>query len=191
MKAILLSLTVLFMTVAAHAGAIADHPLEIKDAGIVLLNGSIPILFERLGLQKAREFVSHEHQIEAVHYLEEVASGWNTKDDSLLALDKILCGIPVTTFAPADLKPTSEQKNIIENLITATIHNWPAVGSASLDGFRRNWLERPGTLVEKSDYWELTVEHRAYDVLLIKFPYSFSIIKYPWMTKPLHVIWKY
>ena len=50
---------------------------------------------------------------------------------------------------------------------------------------------RNANLVEKNDFWELTVEKRAYDLLIHKSPFSFAIIKYPWMEKPLHVVWAY
>lgn len=71
------------------------------------------------------------------------------------------------------------------------ISYWPAIGNTSVNGFRGNWLVRDGLLTELEDKWELTVEKRAYDVLIHQSPFSFSIIKLPWMEKPLHVTWPY
>jgi hypothetical protein len=190
MKYNFLALSVLLMTAVAHAGG-GDHSLEVKDAGVVILQGYFPTLFERLGFQTNGKFVSQAQQFAAVHALEELATGADVKDDSLLALDKVLCGVPVTEAVPADFTPTSAQTSMIESLITAAISNWTAIGATSVNGFRGNWLVRPGTLVETPEYWELAVEHRAYDLLLAKSPYLFSTIKYPWMTKPLRVDWKY
>jgi len=182
------------MNVAVQAAPsttpISDHPIEVKDAGIVILNAYFPTLFKKLGLQKDNQFISPAQQTEAVQYLEELATGTTTKDDSLLSLNKVLCGLSVTTSASTDFTPTSDQRTVIEGLISAAIAHWPSIGSTTINGFRGNWLVRQGTLVEKSDSWELTVERRSYDVLLDRSPYSFSTIKYPWMTKPVHVIWK-
>ena len=82
-------------------------------------------------------------------------------------------------------------KNLIEELINAAISYWPEIGSCSIPGFRGNWLVRDGLLTEFEDRWELTVEKRPYDLLISHSPFSFSIIKYPWMPKPLHVNWPY
>lgn len=50
---------------------------------------------------------------------------------------------------------------------------------------------RNGLLNETANRWTLTVEKKAYDLLIQKSPFSFSIIKFPWMEKPLHIDWPY
>ena len=82
-----------------------------------------------------------------------------------------------------------EEKLLMYGLIRAAISNWQSVGETTVNGFSGNCLVRDGLLQEMEDRWELTVEKSAYDLLLHKFPFSFSIIKYPWMEKQLHVIW--
>ena len=86
---------------------------------------------------------------------------------------------------------SQEHKTLIEGLIEAVIGYWPAIGDTSIEGFRGNWLVREGILREEEDRWTLTVEKKAYDILMLKSPFSFSIIKLPWMTKPLHVSWSF
>jgi len=90
-----------------------------------------------------------------------------------------------------DIDISEKEKNIIDGLISAAISHWPRIGKCSVDGFRGNWLVRDGLLTEQDDRWELTVEKRAYDLLISKSPFSFSIIRYPWMPKPLYVTWPY
>jgi hypothetical protein len=169
----------------------AKGGITVKNAGAVLLNNYIAMLFERLGLINNKTFSNAVAQAEAVHYLQYVITGLSRTEESLLVLNKVLCGVPIAepvqdgiTISPANVK-------LIEGMITAIIGYWPAIGQCSVDGFRGNWLVRDGLLVEQDERWELTVEKRAYDLLINKSPFSFSIIKYPWMAKPLHVNWTY
>jgi hypothetical protein len=165
--------------------------IPVKNAGIVLLNSYIPVLFERLGIPLDKKFASPAAQADAVHYLQFPATGLSHTEESLLPLNKVLCGLPLSAHVPGGIDSSSGHQAIIEGLITAAIEHWPAIGASSVDGFRRNWLSRDGLLVEGDERWELTIEKRAYDVLISRSPFSFSIIKYPWMDKPLHVNWPY
>lgn len=163
----------------------------IKNAGLMLLNSYILLLFERLGLVHDKKFIDTENQTAAVNYLQYTVTGISHTEDFLLPLNKILCGLPLSQPVGEGISISDEHKTIIDGLIKAVISHWPAIGSTSIEGFRGNWLVRDGLLVERDDRWELTVEKRAYDILISKSPFSFSIIKYPWMDKPVHVIWPY
>ena len=120
-----------------------------------------------------------------------VDTGMTETDESLLTLNKILVGLSPNTPVKNSVEMTQEQKDLIDGMINAAISYWPSIGQTSVNGFRGNWLVREGILRETEDRWELTVEKRPYDVLMIKSPFSFSIIKLPWMTKPLHVTWPF
>lgn len=163
----------------------------IKNAGLVLLNSYIPILFDRLPIVKNNNFLNAAVQLDAVHYLQYVSTGLSDTEESFLVLNKILCGLPINQLVQNGIIITDAQQTLISGLINAVITHWPAIGSSSLSGFRGNWLIRDGLLTEQEDRWELTVEKRAYDLLISKSPFSFSIIKYPWMQKKLHVNWIY
>ncbi|WP_428229554.1 contractile injection system tape measure protein [Flavobacterium sp.] len=165
--------------------------ISVKNAGVVLLNNYIELLFERLNLVKEKNFTSIENQIKAVQYLEYVITGSRQTEESYLSLPKLICGIPLTNSVAGEIEISEENKELIEGLITAITERWYAIGSCTVDGFRGNWLVRNGLLLELEDKWELTVEKRAYDLLIHKSPFSFSIIKYPWMSKPLHVNWSF
>jgi hypothetical protein len=165
--------------------------VHVKNAGIVILNSYIPILFDRLGLLDKNNFLHKEMQADAVHYLQYLVTGLTETAEELLSLNKILCGLPISAPVKSSINISNENKELLESLIHAAINYWPAVGDTSVNGFRGNWLVRDGVLSEYADKWQLTVDKRAYDLLLQHSPFSFSIIKFPWMEKPLHVSWPY
>lgn len=163
--------------------------IAITNAGLVLLSNFIEALFERLQLLSDKQFTSVENQSKAVQYLLFLVTELRRTDERYLLLNKVLCGLPVTQTVPNDITISEEEKDLIHGLIQAAISHWPSIGDTSVEGFRGDWLVRDGLLQEKEDRWELTVEKRVYDVLINHCPFSFSIIKYPWMEKPLHVTW--
>ncbi len=166
--------------------------IAVRNAGVVLLNGYFQMLFDRLGLLNAdKKFRDKTVQLEAIHYLQYVITGMSNTDESFLPLNKILCGLSLADPVPEGLAISEENKKLINGLIKAAIGYWPAIGNCSLAGFRGNWLVRDGILTEQEDRWELVVEKRAYDILIHKSPFSFSIIKQRWMDKPIHVSWPY
>lgn len=163
--------------------------IPVKNAGLVLINHYIPLLFERLNLTDDNKVFWPEKQAAAVHHLQFLASRQLETDGWDLALNKLLCGIPLrepvknqTVISLADIE-------MMTQLLEAMIAHWKAIGSSSIDGFRGNWLVRDGLLSEQDDRWELFIEKRVYDVLINQSPFSFSVIKYPWMIKPLYVQW--
>lgn len=165
--------------------------IEVRNAGIVLLNDYIAMLFERLKLTSENKFISNEYQVRAVQYLQYVITGMQETEEVYLTLNKVLCGLPLTDTVPDFIEITDQEKQLIHGLIQAAISHWPEIGDCSVDGFRGNWLVRDGILVELEDKWELTVDKRAYDILINRSPFAFSIMKYHWMDKPLHVVWPY
>ncbi|MCO6162335.1 contractile injection system tape measure protein [Flavobacterium sp. NRK F7] len=164
----------------------------IKNAGIVILNNYIQMLFKRLQLTTEDQFVTPTAQEKAVFCLQYLATGLTDTEEIFLPLNKILCGLPLTTpLHNTAITLTDTEQQLIESLFQAVIGHWPAIGSTSIEGFRGNWLVRDGKLQENEERWEMTVEKRAYDLLLNQSPFSFSILKFPWMPKPLHVTWSY
>jgi len=163
----------------------------IPNAGLVLLNSYFLMLLERLGVITDKAFISKNGQLDAVHYLQYVVTGLTQTDESLLTLNKVLCGLSPDTPVRDSIEMTEDQKKLIDGLIQAAIGYWTDIGDTSVNGFRGNWLVRDGILRDTEERWELTVEKRAYDILMNRSPFSFSIIKLPWMQKTLHVTWPY
>lgn len=172
--------------------SLSQGSVSVRNAGIVLINTYLPTLLTRLGLLiEQKKFANADAQLSAIHYLQYLVTGLDHTEESLLPFNKLLCGIPLSQPVKDCAGISAEQKALIDGLITAVIGHWPAIGKCSVDGFRGNWLVRDGLLKEKEKQWELTVEKRAYDLLIHKSPFSFSVIRYPWMEKPLFVNWAY
>ncbi|MCA6362916.1 MAG: hypothetical protein IM638_07745 [Bacteroidetes bacterium] len=163
----------------------------VRNAGLVLLNSYLGMLFSRLGLTASDHFVGKMQQEQAIHYSQYVVSGLTRTDETDLLLNKVLCGWPVHEPVTDGIEISEENRKLIDSLIRAAVSHWPVIGTTSVEGFRGNWLVRDGLLTQYADKWELTVEKRPYDVLLNKAPYSFSIIRFPWMEFPVHVKWNY
>lgn len=163
--------------------------IVVKNAGLVLLNSYIKMLFDRLKLTDGKTFTSTEAQLKAILYLQFLATGMTNTQEPMLAINKILCGVPLTTPINSEFEIAEADTQLVNDLITAAISHWPSIGNCSINGFRGNWLLRDGILVELEEKWEVTVERKAYDILIARSPFSFSVIKYPWMDKPLYVNW--
>ena len=165
--------------------------IGVNNAGIILLNSYIPILFERLELIKDAAFKNATLQMEAVHYLQYLATGASQTDEAFLPLNKVLSGLHPTTPIVLGINLSVAHGELINGLIQAAIQHWDVIGATSIDGFRGNWLVRDGILSEFDDHWELTVKKMAYDLLISQAPFSLAVFKYPWMHKPLHIKWPY
>lgn len=161
----------------------------INNAGLVLCQGFISELFNRLGLIEGDQFVSQDAQCCAVHYLQYLATGKSNTTDHSLRLNKMLCGVPFSVPVEQNIEVNVEKADVLNSLIEALVNYWPAIGISSVDGFRSNWLVRDGTLTETENRWDLLVEKRSYDILLQRFPMSYSLIKLPWMNKSIYVTW--
>lgn len=165
--------------------------IAVRNAGIVLLSSYVQTLFTRLGLVDKGKFISSSLQADAVHYLQYVITGLSRTDEALLPLNKVFCGLPLSHPVAEGIAISEEHRKLMDGLIKAAIGHWPAIEGCTLEAFRGNWLVRDGILSELPDKWELRVEKRPYDVLIQRSPFAFSIIRYPWMDKPLHVTWRY
>ncbi len=168
-----------------------QQAIVTNNAGLVLLNSYLPMLFDRLQLTQDHKFLLETNRAAAFYYLQYLACGLVNKNEADFNLSKILCGMVMNEPLPGYFDITEANKQLMEGLLKAAIGYWPAIGDTSVDGFRGNWLIRDGKISEEEEKYELIVEKRAYDVLINHSPFSFSIIKYPWMEKPLHVSWPY
>jgi len=163
----------------------------VENAGIVLLNNYFITLFERLNLLVDGNFRNRISQIQATQYLHFLSAGSEHSKEQMLSLNKVICGLPINDPVPNYLNISEENVGLLNSLLKAVISHWSAIGDSTENGFRGNWIARNGVLTAHEDKWELAVEKRAYDLLINQSPFSFSVIKYDWMPKPLHVNWAY
>jgi len=172
---------------------IADNEGEqriiVENAGLCLVAGYLPALFRMTGLTRNEMFPRKSNAEKAIQLLQYIASGSHSDPEYLLQLNKILCGIEpgesVRRYKSINKKYTQEADDLLRSLIT----NWKALRNTTIDGLRHSFLLRKGILREGVNGWVLQVESKGHDVLLSSIPWSYSLIKLPWMKKPIHVEW--
>ena len=164
-------------------------PINVNNAGMVILQHFMMHLLRKLGLIEGDQFVSRHAQHCAVHALQYLVTGGMQTAEHHLALNKLLCGLPLYEAVPLAWEMTSDQIDICHGLLNFLLESWPDSGSSSIEGLRGNWLVRTGSLSETKDHWALIVDRRSYDVVMGTIPVSYSIIKFPWMNKALYVTW--
>ncbi|WP_294263634.1 contractile injection system tape measure protein [uncultured Chryseobacterium sp.] len=163
--------------------------IRVRNAGIVLLSPFIPRLLERLNFTAEGHFTSQQNREKAALFLQFVVTGKQDTPNTDLALNKIICGLSPEAILSENIKIAIEDAAFSNQVLNALISNWRALGSTSVKGLRENFLIREGLLSESPEQWKLTVERKTFDVLLNQCPFSFSVIKYPWMEKALMVEW--
>jgi len=164
-------------------------PLFVSNSGLVILWPYLKRYLDTLKLLENNRFISPQHRLQAVHELEFLVRGEEEYREYDLVLNKILCGLPLTS--PVDtgfqVKPVDIGES--EALIKAAVRNWKIIGKTSVQGFRNSFLKRDGKLTAQENNWTLVIDKKGFDVLLEHLPYSIHIVKLPWMEKPLYVEW--
>ncbi|MCE7991209.1 MAG: hypothetical protein HEP71_04480 [Roseivirga sp.] len=164
--------------------------IYIENAGLVLLSAYLPTLFDRAGLTAEGVFTTDENRERAVLLMQYLLLDEPPLEEHYLALNKVICGLPIADPMKTSLDITSEETELIDGLIQAVIQHWSVIRNSSVEGFRGDWLWRKGKLEQKEDVWELNIESSTYDILLDQLPFSYSPIKYSWMEKPIVVNWR-
>ena len=84
-----------------------------------------------------------------------------------------------------------DELNTIDSLLETAKTNWSKMRNTSIRALQESFLNRAG-FIEKTE-WEctLTVEERAYDILLDNIPWSIQTCTiFPWMENILKVNWR-
>jgi hypothetical protein len=164
--------------------------LYVDDAGLVILWPFLERFLVRTGLLgDDRRFLDEAAQLQAVALVEMLATADPEPLEFHLPLAKLLCGRPLESDFPLDRPLTPEQLAEGDHLLAAMIDRAPMLGELSIPGLRASFLARPGALSTRDGAWLLQVERRAHDVVLDRFPWSWTWVKLPWMPDPLRVEW--
>ncbi|MGM0496619.1 MAG: contractile injection system tape measure protein [Bacteroidota bacterium] len=162
----------------------------VSNAGLVLLNPYLKRLFKRLELTNNKEFVSDEAREKAVYVLQYIACGNDKPEEHEMILNKVMVGMPVTFPLKFDIELGEEEKEICNGLLESVIKNWTALKNTSVEGLQASFFLREGSLTKEAQGWRLRVEKRAFDVLLKKLPWGYSMVHMPWMEMPLYTDWE-
>jgi hypothetical protein len=160
----------------------------LQNAGLVLLGPFLPALLKALHcLDEDGKTVRQPGK--ALAALHEACWGRPAVAEWELVLPKILCGMEPEQDVDFRETLTEAEREEIHALLQAVVGHWSALGNSSPDALRESFLQRDGKLHRKHDRWELNVEQRAIDILLDAVPWSFSLVKLPWMHSPLLTQW--
>lgn len=167
-----------------------QEPLQIYNAGMVLIWPFVSRLFDMLGYVKNKNFVSEEAQHKAIHILQYLVTGKTEAPENELVLNKILCNYPVTSPVPFSIEFDPNELQAAESLLGGVIKNWAKMKNMTPNSLRGSFLIREGSVTEEEEKWNLVVERKTFDILLKSVPWSFSFIKFSWLEKFLNVEWK-
>ncbi|MFO7846955.1 MAG: contractile injection system tape measure protein, partial [Balneolaceae bacterium] len=164
--------------------------IYINRAGLILAAPFFPTLFERLGYLNEKDFSDERTRARAIHVMEYLATGRIDVEEYQLVLQKLLAGLPPQTPVDPIESLTDEEIEMSDSMLNGLISNWPGLGNTTIEGLREAFFQREGRLQKADDHWALTVQAKAYDVLLDRVPWSIGMIKLPWMDKMLRVEWR-
>jgi hypothetical protein len=153
----------------------------------VLIAPYLSAFFPRAGLVKDNIITDAGR---AVGILQYIISGADDYAEFEMVLPKVLCGITPETAVAEGYLLTDEEKAQVHELLGAVISHWDALKNTSVDGLRNTFLQREGKLILKNDTWLLQVQEQPFDMLLDYLPWSFSMIRLPWMQQILQVSWR-
>jgi Contractile injection system tape measure protein len=161
----------------------------IENSGLVILWPFLPRFLERMELVEGDKFKDDSAQHRAAGLLQHLATEDPSPPEYQTTLNKVLCGFDpaaVLEFGPPATATESEE---CANLLSSVIAQAPILREMSIDAFRGSFLLRKGLLTARDGIWLLRVERETYDVVLDRFPWSVSWVKFPWMEVPLGVEW--
>lgn len=157
---------------------------HLLNAGLVLLWPFLQTLFERLGYLEQRQFRNAAMAERTVHLLHFLVTGEEHPPESLLMLNKLLCGVEPGRPLARELALTELEKATGEELLRMVLSRWELLNNTSIAGLRETFLQRGGKLTSLPEHVTLTVETKPFDMLLDQCPWSIALIKLPWMALP-------
>lgn len=160
----------------------------IENAGLVVLHPFLPQFFTALGIAQDEELLDTERALCLLHFL---TTGQTTAPEYELILPKILCNVPIASPVAMNVQLTLDELDEAAALLEAVIRHWVALKNTGVDGLRGTFLMRSGKVVRQEDGdWHLTVENKAFDILMDRLPWGIGMIKLPWMERMLWVDWR-
>lgn len=162
--------------------------IPISNAGLVILFPFLPMLFMRLNMlsQDRRDFNSNESKVRAIFILQHLmASEDREYDEKDLFLNRLLINYPFNEPLPKKMELNQDELNTIDSLLEAAKTNWEKMRNTSMRGFQEAFLRRAGFIEKTEREWVLTVEERAFDILLDSIPWSYKLVRLPWMENIL------
>lgn len=172
-----------------------DLGIYISNAGLIILAPYLKPFFTNAGLLDGNKFTSPEAVHKAVHLLQyacgiedDVPFEGYTEHD--LVLNKILCGLEISEPVPEHFDLSAADKEMVEELLKAVLHNWTILQRSSIQTLQRTFLQKQGKLSKSGLNWEMLVERdSAVEILIDKLPWAISLVKLPWNDYTISTQW--
>lgn len=164
----------------------------IDNAGLCLLSAWFLRLLSMLDyLNEARKDIKDtKSRIRAIFLLQYLTCQEEKEyRETELVFNGLLVGLPMHIPLPKRLELTAEEKQIADSLLSAVKAYWPKMNGTSMKGFLQSFVTRTGRLEEQDEKWVLTVDDKAFDILLDSIPWGFRQIRLPWLKKYIQVKW--
>ena len=173
--------------------AMQPEYISVMNAGLCLLTPWIIRLFGMLDLltEDKKDLKDMDARIRAIFILQRLVTAEQREyKESDLAFNRLLVACPFNVPLPKRLELTDKEVETVESMLAGVKANWPKMENTSIGGFQRSFIEREGQLEQRENKWVLTVENKAYDILLDSLPWSYRMIRLPWLKKPISVLWR-
>lgn len=164
----------------------------IDNAGLCLLSAWFLRLLSMLDyLNEARKDIKDtKSRIRAIFLLQYLTYQEEKEyRETELVFNRLLVGLPMHIPLPKRLELTAEEKQIADSLLSAVKAHWSKMNGTSMKGFLQSFVTRTGRLEEQDEKWVLTVDDKAFDILLDSIPWGFRQIRLPWLKKYIQVKW--
>lgn len=179
--------------VAELEEAVQPDYISVTNAGLCLFAPWIIRLFGMLDLlaEDRKDLKDMDARIRAIFILQRLVTAEQREcKESDLAFNRLLVACPFNVPLPKSLELTDKEIETVESMLAGVKANWPKMANTSVGGFQRSFIERDGQLEQQEGKWVLTVENKAYDILLDSLPWSYKMIRLPWLKKPISVSWR-
>ena len=173
--------------------AMQPEYISVTNAGLCLLTPWVIRLLSMLDLltEDKKDLKDMDARIRAIFILQRLVTAEQREyEESDLAFNRVLVACPFNVPLPKRLELTDKEIETVESMLAGVKANWSKMENTSIGGFQRSFIEREGQLEQRENKWVLTVEDKAYDILLDSLPWSYKMIRFPWLKKPISVSWR-
>ncbi len=169
-----------------------EERFMVQNAGLLLLHPFMSSFFMQTGvLSENKKAIPPYHLSNAAALLHYLATGRDEVYEFEIGFVKLLLGLEPDQSLPVSAGTLSQaQKDEAESLLTAVVGHWNAIKNTSVSGLRESFIQRGAMIYRTEDGWKVQPESRSYDMLLNTIPWSFSIIRFPWMEKLIYTEWQ-
>ncbi|MDR0802979.1 contractile injection system tape measure protein [Fluviicola sp.] len=162
----------------------------INNAGLVLISPFLPRLFSMLELTENGTFKNRDAQIKAIFLMQYAVFGNGEFPEHQMQLNKLLTNFKTGIPIPRRSNLTDEERETVDGMLQGVLQNWGRLANTTNTGLQEGFLCREGSLEEQEESHLLTVETKAFDMLLDYVPWNFRTIRFSWMKKAIQVKWR-